>query len=80
MLRAAFSTIRFLWIAVKGSRLRPWRSEYVRWRVETYSGQKAETVGLQDCVRLLYRERQQFTRFAHWLGTMRALAEGRRAE
>lgn len=76
----AVNAVRFLWAAGKGSRLRPWRSEYVRWRVETYSGQKAETVRLRDCVRLMVRERRQFARFAGWLGTMRELAQGRRAE
>lgn len=72
--------MRFVWTALKGSRLRPWKSEYVRWRVETYSGQKAETVGLRDCVRLVFAERRQFFRFAHWLGAMRQLAQGRRSD
>lgn len=78
MTRGAVSAVRFLWTAVRGHRLRPWRSPYVQWRVETYSGQKAETVGLRDCLRLVYGERRQFTRFAHWLGVMRGLAGGQK--
>jgi hypothetical protein len=39
-----FAPIRFLWNATRGHRFDPWRSEYLRWRVETYSGQKAETL------------------------------------
>src|ERR1017187_3526229 len=36
--------LRFVWNATRGHRLAPWRSEYLRWRVETYSGQKADTL------------------------------------
>ena len=28
----------FLWQAAKGNRLRPWRSRYLLWRIETYWG------------------------------------------
>ena len=40
--------IRFLWNATRGDRLRPWRSPYLRWRLETYSGKRAESVRLAD--------------------------------
>ena len=36
--------LRFIWNATRGHRLAPWRSEYLKWRVETYSGKKAETL------------------------------------
>ena len=75
-----WSAVRLAWAAGKGYRLRPWRSPYVRWRVETYSGQKAETVRLRDCLRLVYGERRQFARFVHWLGAMRTLARGGRVD
>src|SRR6266446_6098144 len=32
--------LRFLWNATRGNRLRPWRSPYLRWRLETYADQK----------------------------------------
>ena len=38
----------FLWNATRGSRLRPWRSECLKWRVETYTGKHAEEVGLRS--------------------------------
>ncbi len=33
--------LRFLWRATRGYRLRPWRSPYLRWRIETYWGTPA---------------------------------------
>ena len=30
--------IRILWRLTRGYRLRPWRSPYLRWRIETYWG------------------------------------------
>ena len=38
----------FVWNATRGNRLRPWRSECLKWRVETYTGKHAEEVGLRD--------------------------------
>jgi hypothetical protein len=36
--------IPFLWRASKGYRLRPWRSPYLRWRIETYWGWHADQI------------------------------------
>ena len=58
--------IRFLWNATRGHRLRPWRSEYLKWRIETYSGRKAETIDAREFWRFLWRERMQLTHFLHW--------------
>lgn len=66
--------IRFLWLATRGHRLRPWRSPYLRWRLETYSGKKAETVRARDFWTLAWDERGQVLRFLHWLGEMRGYA------
>jgi hypothetical protein len=68
--------IRFLWRATKGYRLRPWRSPYLRWRLETYSGKKAETVQLKDFWSLAWGERRQAARFLRWVGEMRGYAGG----
>ena len=38
----------FFWNATRGNRLRPWRSECLKWRVETFTGKHAEEVGLKD--------------------------------
>lgn len=67
--------IRFLWNATRGERLRPWRSAYLRWRLETYSGKRAETVGLRDFWELFRTEKKQFFRFLRWTGEMKGYAE-----
>ena len=72
------SLVRFLWVASAGSRWRPWRSPYLRWRLETYTGKPARAVGLKDFVHLAVSERGQIGRFVRWLGAMDALAKGRR--
>ena len=73
------SAVRFLWRASAGSRLRPWRSAYLRWRVETYTGKPAGSLRLRDFWHLLVSERRQLGRFARWLGVLDRLAhEARR--
>ena len=67
---------RFLWTATRGHRLQPWRSEYLKWRLETFTGKPAEQVGARDFRRFLFSERRQLLRFLRWLGEMRACAAG----
>jgi hypothetical protein len=67
--------LRFLWNATRGHRLAPWRSPYLRWRVETYSGKRAESLRVRDFWTLMWSERRQFARFLLWVGEMRSLAE-----
>ncbi len=67
--------IRFLWRATQGYRLRPWRSPYLRWRLETYSGKKAETVEAKDFLTLIWGEWKQVLRFSRWLGQMQRYAK-----
>jgi hypothetical protein len=66
------AALRFLWVATRGHRLRPWRSPYLRWRLETYSGQKADTIRAQDFFRFLWRERGQLSRFLRWTREMQS--------
>ncbi len=63
--------IRFGWNVTRGHRLRPWRSPYLLWRVETYTGKPASSVRLSDLFHLLWNERAQLLRFFGWLRTMR---------
>ncbi len=63
--------LRFAWNSTRGARLRPWRSPYLLWRVETYTGRKAESVRLRDLLHLVWIERVQMLRFSQWLHTMR---------
>jgi hypothetical protein len=66
--------VRFFWNATRGSRLRPWRSPYLRWRFETYTGKRAQEVGLRDFWHLMRTERRQLMRFLGWLNEMKAYA------
>jgi hypothetical protein len=72
--------VRFLWAATRGYRLRPWRSEYLKWRLETFTGKHAEEVRARDFWKFLVGERGQLTRFMGWLGEMRSLAQGNMRE
>jgi hypothetical protein len=71
---------RFLWNATRGSRLRPWRSEYLRWRMETYTGKPAGTLRLKDFTDLMMNEHRQFLRFLVWTTEMQAIARGAESE
>jgi hypothetical protein len=64
----------FLWNATRGSRLRPWRSPYMKWRLETYSGLKAESITARDFWRFAWSERRQLLHFLAWTGEMREYA------
>ena len=78
MFRALFSAVRFWWRASAGYRLRPWRSPYLRWRLETYSGKPAATLRLRDFVHLALSERRQMGRFFAWTGELKSLADGKK--
>ena len=60
------AAIRFLWNATRGHHLRPWKSEYIRWRVETYSGLHADEVDGRTFFRFLVRERSRLVHFLIW--------------
>jgi hypothetical protein len=66
--------VRFLWTATRGHRLRPWRSEYLKWRLETFTGKHAEAVKAADFRHFVWSERRQILRFLRWLGEMRDYA------
>ncbi len=60
------SALRYFWIASKGFRLRPWRSPYIRWRMETFLGEQAAELDPGTFFRLLWRERARLERFLRW--------------
>src|SRR5580658_5475553 len=63
--------LRFLWNATRGHRLIPWRSAYLRWRLETYTGKSAETIVGRDFLRFAWEDKGQFLRFLRWTGEIR---------
>ena len=62
--------IRFLWNATRGHRFRPWKSEYIRWRIETYSGWHADEINASRFFRFLAQEKLRLIRFLLWTGNM----------
>jgi hypothetical protein len=60
--------LRFLWNATRGHRLAPWRSPYLRWRVETYSGRKAEGLTAGSVMSFFWNSRGELWRFLLWTG------------
>jgi len=61
---------RIIWRLSKGYRLRPWRSPYLRWRIETYWGVHADRISAPDFFRFTWRERRELIRFLHWADRM----------
>ena len=54
------------WRLSRGYRLRPWRSPYLRWRIETYWGVPAESIGFGDFCRFVWRHWSDLRRYAQW--------------
>jgi hypothetical protein len=63
--------IGLLWELGRGYRLRPWKSPYLRWRIETYWGLHADAIGFAEFWRFVWRERGNLARYLHWAGRMR---------
>ncbi len=64
------NVLRFLWNATRGHHLAPWRSPYLRWRMETYSGQWAEKMKFRDVMAFLWSSRGELFSFLLWTGRM----------
>ncbi|MBM3753411.1 MAG: hypothetical protein FJW38_05470 [Acidobacteria bacterium] len=58
--------IGYLWSASRGYRLMPWRSPYLKWRIETYWGLHAEQIGFQEFWRFVWQRRGDLLRFLLW--------------
>src|SRR5215471_1539648 len=72
-----FAPLRFIWNATRGHRLAPWRSEFLRWRVETYSGKRAETLKARDVIGFMWTERWELLSFLVWTGRVQREARKR---
>jgi hypothetical protein len=68
--------LRFLWVASRGYRLRPWQSPYLCWRIETYSGIPAESITARSFFRYLWAERVSLWEYLLWVRRMRRLERG----
>ena len=63
-----FASLRFIWNATRGHRFAPWKSEYLKWRIETFSGKKAETLRGRDVLRFVWESRWELVDFLRWTG------------
>ena len=62
--------LRFIWNATRGHRLAPWRSEYLRWRIETFSGQRAETLTSVNVLKFMWASKWELLSFLVWTGRL----------
>lgn len=61
----------YFWRASRGYRFRPWRSPYLRWRIETYWGIDADSITARDFWRFVWRRRGDLIRFVRWAEAMK---------
>ena len=62
--------LRFLWNSTRGHRIAPWRSPYLLWRIETYTGVKMTQIGFLEFWEFLWTERRNLRRFLKWTAEM----------
>jgi hypothetical protein len=62
-----------IWRLSKGYRLSPWRSPYLRWRIETYCGLHAERISAGDFWEFTWQNRYELMRFLRWADRMDSL-------
>ena len=70
--------LHFLWTSTRGHRFAPWRSLYLRWRIETYSGTKMTDVDFASFWQFIWHERGELVRFLKWASRMERVAQGKR--
>jgi hypothetical protein len=58
--------IRVLWRLSRGYTLRPWRSPYLRWRMETYWGVHADEIDSRKFWKFTWEHRRELMRYLKW--------------
>jgi hypothetical protein len=58
--------LRLIWRLGRGYRLTPWRSPYLRWRLETYWGLHADSIGQSEFRKFLWVHRADLLRYLRW--------------
>ena len=66
LMKRVFAPIRFIWHAIRGNWLHPWRSPYLRWRMETYSGIPADSIDAQAFWKFMSAEKGRLFHFLRW--------------
>jgi hypothetical protein len=70
------NALRYYWIISKGYRLRPWKSPYIQWRLETFFGADAANLTAGKFLSLMWRERTRMERFLEWVAARRHAQSG----
>lgn len=66
---------RLFWQLTRGYRLCPWRSPYLRWRIETYWGLHADQITFGSFWRFVWQRKVDLWRYLRWaLKMSRAVA------
>jgi len=63
--------LRVVWRLTRGYRLRPWRSPYLRWRIETYWGLPAGQITFRGFWRFVWQQRGELLRYLRWAAAFR---------
>ena len=71
--------LAMLWRLTRGYRLRPWRSPYLRWRIETYSGLDAGRITFGQFWKFAWTERSELLRYLRWAAKMQRGTERHRS-
>lgn len=62
--------LRTAWRLTRGYRLRPWRSPYLRWRLETYWGVHADAITPSEFIAFGWRHLRDLLRYMRWAARM----------
>jgi hypothetical protein len=62
--------IRLLWRLTRGYHLAPWKSPYLRWRIETYSGIHADQISAATFFAFCWTNRLGLLRYLRWAARM----------
>lgn len=73
-----WNALRYYWITAKGYRLCPWKSPYIRWRLETFYGKEAADLDVRKFFALMWREHARMERFLEWVAERRQAQEERK--
>jgi hypothetical protein len=60
-----------VWEMTRGYRLRPWKSPYLLWRIETYSGIEAKAIDFPRFCSFCWGSRRELIRYLRWAQRMR---------
>ena len=58
--------LKLFWSLTRGYRLRPWKSPYLRWRIETYWGIPANRITFRIFWSFIWHHWRELIRYARW--------------